>query len=84
MYSEIINRNTGTSLHFMEKDSVYGITVYTVLNITMIYNLVDYIIEETIINSNNQVLWYRHIEDTSPLGELAQCIRYYSELCELA
>ena len=84
MYSEIVNRNTGTSLHFMEKDSVYGITVYTVLNITMVYNLVDYTIEETIINSNNQVLWYRHIEDTSTLGKLSQCIKYYSELCELA
>lgn len=84
MYSEIINKNVSTSLHFMEKDSVYGITVYTVLNITMIYNLVDYVIEETIINDDNIVLWHRHIEDTSPLGELTQCIRYYSKFCELA
>lgn len=84
MYSEITNKNTGTSLYFMESDSVYGITVYTVLKINMVYNLVDYTIEETIINSDNRVLWYRHIEDSSTLGKLTQYIRYYSEFCELA
>lgn len=84
MYSEITNLNCGTKILFCEEDSVYGVTVYTTLNVSIVYNVVNYVIEESIISDNGTFLWYRHMEDTSTLGKMCDNIRYYTDLCELA